>query len=172
MPRLTSRYSGVAWYLVKASFQAESDSGGSVPTIGCHSVIDSPECVSRVTPPMTTIANTSAQQVNSHVATARRASKEDAGARVPCAGTEGAKASTAEFYYGAAMPMPGRLMPSQPTIVTTRRPVAATTRMLLKAGSSSSEKPSFNCGGDTRTEAPRPAPRGRVGHERARTRRT
>ena len=39
--------------------------GGSVPTIGCHSVIDSPECVRRVTPPTTTIANTSTQQAAS-----------------------------------------------------------------------------------------------------------
>ena len=45
-----------------------SESGGSVPTIGCHSVIDRPECVSRVTPPTTTIAKTSAQQTNSQTA--------------------------------------------------------------------------------------------------------
>ena len=36
--------------------------GGSVPTIGCHSTIDRPECVRRVTPPTTTIGNTRAQQ--------------------------------------------------------------------------------------------------------------
>ena len=39
--------------------------------MGCHSVIDSPECVSRVTPPTTTIANTSAQQINSQAAIVR-----------------------------------------------------------------------------------------------------
>ena len=38
--------------------------GGNAPTIGCHSVIDRPECVRRVTPPTTTIANTSAQQTS------------------------------------------------------------------------------------------------------------
>ena len=43
-----------------------------MPTIGCHSTIDSPECVSRVTPPTTTIANTSAQQTSSQIATAWR----------------------------------------------------------------------------------------------------
>ena len=62
MSGLTCRYSGVARYWAKASAQSASDSGGSVPTIGCHSVIDSPEWVSRVTPPTTTSANTSAQQ--------------------------------------------------------------------------------------------------------------
>src|SRR5512135_534855 len=103
MPRLTSRYSGVAWYLVKASFHAASDSGGSVPTIGCHSVIDSPEWVSRVTPPTTTIANTSAQQTNSQAATGRRASEGRGMARTARAGADGARACTGGFYYGAGV---------------------------------------------------------------------
>ena len=46
----------------RSSCHAGSESGGSVPTIGCHSTIDRPECVSRVTPPTTTIAKTRAQQ--------------------------------------------------------------------------------------------------------------
>ena len=37
---------------------------------GFHSVIDKPERVSRVIPPTTTIAKISAQQANSHAATA------------------------------------------------------------------------------------------------------
>jgi hypothetical protein len=37
-----------------------------VPTIGCHSTIDKPECVRRVMPPTTTIAKTSAQHTSSH----------------------------------------------------------------------------------------------------------
>ena len=41
--------------------------------IGCHSVIDRPECVSRVTPPTTTIAKTSAQHASSQYAIARDA---------------------------------------------------------------------------------------------------
>lgn len=41
--------------------------------MGLHSAIDSPDPVSRVTPPSTTIANTSAQQTNSQVAIARLA---------------------------------------------------------------------------------------------------
>ncbi len=41
-----AKSSGVAWYLENASFQSPADGrGGSVPTIGCHSVIESPECV-------------------------------------------------------------------------------------------------------------------------------
>ena len=48
MPVLTCRYSGVCWYFANVSCHCASDSGGSVPTIGCHSTIDRPECVSRV----------------------------------------------------------------------------------------------------------------------------
>jgi len=43
-------------------------SGGMVPTSGCHSTIESPESVSRVTPPTTTMANTRAQQPNNQAA--------------------------------------------------------------------------------------------------------
>ena len=57
----------------RAERQSDSDIGGSVPTIGCHSVIDNPECVRRVTPPTTIMANTSAQHSNNHAATARGA---------------------------------------------------------------------------------------------------
>ena len=44
---------------------------GLAPMIGRHSAIDRPEPVNRVTPPSTTIANTSAQQTSSQVATWR-----------------------------------------------------------------------------------------------------
>jgi hypothetical protein len=71
IPLFTCRYSGVARYLANAASQPAVVSGGSVPTIGCHSVIDRPECVRRVTPPTTMIANTSAEQAKSHAATAR-----------------------------------------------------------------------------------------------------
>ena len=40
---------------------------------GCHSTMDSPECVRRVTPPTTTMANTIAQHTSSHIAIARGA---------------------------------------------------------------------------------------------------
>jgi hypothetical protein len=46
-------------------------------------VIDNPECVSRVTPPTTTIANTSAQQTNNHVATLRLADARASGSVCP-----------------------------------------------------------------------------------------
>ena len=75
MPWFTCRYSGVSRYFSNVCCHSASDIGGSVPTIGCHSTIDRPECVSRVTPPTTTIANTSAQHTNSHVATPRLASR-------------------------------------------------------------------------------------------------
>ena len=39
-----------------------------MPRTGAHSTIDRPEWVSRVTPPSTTIANTSAQHTKSHAA--------------------------------------------------------------------------------------------------------
>ena len=68
MPLFTCWYSGVSWYFEMAAPQSASDIGGSVPMIGCHSVIDRPECVRRVTPPTTTIANTKAQQMRSHAA--------------------------------------------------------------------------------------------------------
>src|SRR6266853_1033195 len=71
MPGLTSRYSGVCLYFPKVSCHPASSRGGSAPTIGCHSTMDRPEWVSRVTPPTTTIANTSAQHASSHAATAR-----------------------------------------------------------------------------------------------------
>ena len=42
-----------------------------IPLIGFHCVIDSPDSVRRVIPPMTTIATISAATVYSHRATAR-----------------------------------------------------------------------------------------------------
>ena len=65
MPRLTCSYWGICRYLAKASSQSACDSGGSVPTIGCHSVMERPEPVSRVAPPMLTITNTSAATASS-----------------------------------------------------------------------------------------------------------
>src|SRR5689334_8565303 len=68
---LTCLNSGVCRYFANAACQSASLIGGSVPTIGCHSTIDKPECVRRVTPPTTIIANTSAQQTRSQAATGR-----------------------------------------------------------------------------------------------------
>jgi hypothetical protein len=56
---------------VNSAAQAASDNGGMAPVTGCHSVIESPERVSRVTPPITTIAKIIAQQHSSQTATGR-----------------------------------------------------------------------------------------------------
>ena len=42
--------------------------GGIVPTSGCHSTIESPESVSLVTPPTTTMAKTRAQHMSNQIA--------------------------------------------------------------------------------------------------------
>ena len=51
---LSSWYCGVCWYLWNSVSQAFSLSGGIVPVMTFHSVMDSPEPVRRVTPPSTT----------------------------------------------------------------------------------------------------------------------
>ena len=69
MPRLTYLYWGIWRYFSNASCQAASDSGGTAPMIGCHSVMERPEPVSRVAPPRLTIRKTSAATANSHTRT-------------------------------------------------------------------------------------------------------
>ena len=66
MPRLTCWYCGICWYLANASSQSACDSGGTMPMIGCHSVMERPEPVRRVAPPTLTIRNTSAATPSSH----------------------------------------------------------------------------------------------------------
>ena len=51
MSLLICRYSGICWYLANSSCHSAASSGGMTPWIGCHSVIDRPESVSRVAPP-------------------------------------------------------------------------------------------------------------------------
>src|SRR5215470_8327426 len=70
IPEWIARYSGICLYLAISTAQSASESGGTTPMTGFHSVIDSPESVSRVTPPTTTIKKINAQQANSHLATA------------------------------------------------------------------------------------------------------
>src|SRR5436305_8364393 len=72
MPEFSNRYCGMCWYFSNSAAQATVDNGGTTPVTGCHSVIDRPERVSRVMPPITTIAKIIAQQPNSHSATGRR----------------------------------------------------------------------------------------------------
>ena len=58
-------------------------SGGTTPEIGSQATIESPEPVSLVTPPSTTIAKTSAQQTSSQTAMARLAVRARAAAPAP-----------------------------------------------------------------------------------------
>ena len=66
------RYCGYCWYFSKAASQSAWFSGGSVPMIGAHSTIDSPEPVRRVTPPTTTMQNTIPISSHNHAKIARR----------------------------------------------------------------------------------------------------
>ena len=69
MPLLTCWYCGICRYLSNASCQSASDSGGTMPMIGFHSVIDRPEPVRRVAPPTLTSRKTSAATVSSQTRT-------------------------------------------------------------------------------------------------------
>ena len=79
IPRLTSRYSGDARYASNSRRHASSPIGGRTPETGCHLTMDSPEPVSRVTPPTTTIAYTSAAHAISHHPTARGGTRHAGG---------------------------------------------------------------------------------------------
>src|SRR5712691_7712266 len=71
MPGLRSRYCGMVWYLANSACHWASSSGGTTPVTGRHSTIDSPDSVSRVAPPTTSVASISAATTNSHTRTAR-----------------------------------------------------------------------------------------------------
>ena len=60
MPRLSSRYCGICRYFANSACQASCDSGGSTPVTGFHSTIESPDSVSRVAPPTTSVSTISA----------------------------------------------------------------------------------------------------------------
>src|SRR6185437_14330257 len=74
MPRLSSRYCGIAWYFVNSLCQSLSDSGGRTPVTGFHSTIERPDSVSRVAPPMMSVAKIMAAAQNSQRRTARSGS--------------------------------------------------------------------------------------------------
>ena len=76
MPRLSSRYCGIAWYFSNSACQAASDSGGSTPVTGFHSTIERPDSVSRVAPPTTSVRKIIAATASSHSRTARRRNSE------------------------------------------------------------------------------------------------
>ena len=105
MSWLRSLNSGVSLYFSNCAAQSASVSGGIVPMKGCHSTMDRPEWVRRVTPPTTTMAKTRAQQASSHAATGRRPA-EAAGEAASAP-----EAATREAFTGvmvAAAGAPGR----------------------------------------------------------------
>ena len=63
--------SGNCLYCTNLSIQSRSLSGGIVPPISLQSTIESPDSVSRVMPPITTIAAIRAQPVSSQARTCR-----------------------------------------------------------------------------------------------------
>ena len=64
---------GICWYFANSASQAAADDGGSAPVTGFHSVIDSPDPVSRVAPPSAIIATTMTNRTTSHARIAPRA---------------------------------------------------------------------------------------------------
>src|SRR6266702_1889103 len=64
------RNSGVALYLSNSLSHSARESGGRTPVMGRHSVMLSPDSVSRVTPPTMTTAMTSADESRSQFPTA------------------------------------------------------------------------------------------------------
>src|SRR6185312_5336461 len=60
----------MARYLANSAAQSAAESGGTTPVTGSQSVIDRPERVSRVNPPITTIRKIIAQHTRSQAATA------------------------------------------------------------------------------------------------------
>src|SRR5512138_2360214 len=72
MPRLSSRYCGMAWYLANSACHSACESGGKTPVTGFHSTIESPDSVSRVAPPTINVSNIIAAETNSHSRTGRK----------------------------------------------------------------------------------------------------
>jgi hypothetical protein len=66
-----ARYCGIALYLSNASCHCAAPSGGRTPSTGCHSVMERPDSVRRVMPPITTMRNIMAQQARSQRAIGR-----------------------------------------------------------------------------------------------------
>src|SRR5215510_14266020 len=71
MPWLSRSYCGMVLYFANSARQSASPSGGMTPVTGFHSTIESPDSVSRVAPPTSTMAKTSPAMHHSHTPTAR-----------------------------------------------------------------------------------------------------
>lgn len=63
--------SGDTLYFSHSASQSSLVNGGRIPVIGCHSTILRPDSVSRVSPPMTMIPKTRAEQPNSQYGSER-----------------------------------------------------------------------------------------------------
>src|SRR6187551_1540285 len=72
MPRLSSRYCGITWYLANSVCHSACESGGKTPVTGFHSTIESPDSVSRVAPPTTNVSTIIAADTSSHSRTGRK----------------------------------------------------------------------------------------------------
>src|SRR5690242_4950021 len=66
-----ARYCGMALYFSNSAAHCAPVSGGNTPATGCHSVMDRPDSVRRVMPPMTTMSKIMAQQAKSQRAIGR-----------------------------------------------------------------------------------------------------
>jgi hypothetical protein len=78
------RNSGVALYFSNSSSHSVSESGGRTPVMGRHSVMLSPDSVSRVTPPTTMTAMTRVEESKSQLPTAGGESTGSCCAAVCC----------------------------------------------------------------------------------------
>ena len=94
MSWLRSLNSGVSLYFSNVPAHWASFRGGSAPTSGCHSTMESPEWVRRVAPPTTTMAKTRAQQASSQAAT---------GSRLPGASEAGAAGAPIAVAFTGSM---------------------------------------------------------------------
>ncbi len=83
MPAFMFRYCGLSRYFSNSAVQSASFNGGSEPPTRFHSVIESPESVSRVSPPITTITVISAKSAMSQPRTNRRAPPRDPASIIP-----------------------------------------------------------------------------------------
>ncbi len=69
MPALSSWYCGIRLYFSNSSIHCASLSGGMMPVIGFHSVIERPLSVRRVAPPTRIMANTTTAHDASQIPT-------------------------------------------------------------------------------------------------------
>src|SRR5262245_14559788 len=72
MPRLSSWYCGMVWYLANSVCHSACESGGKTPVSGFHSTIESPDSVSRVAPPTINVSNIIAADTSNHSRTGRK----------------------------------------------------------------------------------------------------